>query len=167
MVRYWRIKLLDLCADDAKEKGAAGLVILSSKKKMPFLSDPKYLKYKGFLVADTAYPYFELLYRPFHNNQENIPSFKSCIKKGETIDKGWVLYYSNQCPHTEKYAAILKDSAVQRGIGVTLVKIDNVREAQNAPAPFTTYSLFFKGKFITNEILSEKKFLQLLESNQY
>ena len=33
-----------------------------------------------------------------------------------------------------------------------------MEQAQNAPAPFTTYSLFYNGKFLTNEILSEKSF---------
>ena len=36
--------LLDECIRDSKEKGKKGLVILSSKKKMGYLSDPEYLK---------------------------------------------------------------------------------------------------------------------------
>ena len=54
--------LLDECIRDSKEKGKKGLVILSSKKKMGYLSDPEYLKYKGFETADAAGPYFELMY---------------------------------------------------------------------------------------------------------
>ncbi len=37
-----------------KDRLDEGLVILSSKKKMGFLSDPKYMGYKGFQAADTA-----------------------------------------------------------------------------------------------------------------
>ena len=47
--------LLDACIKDGKEKGKKGLVILSSRKKMGFLSDPKYMGYKGFQTADTAW----------------------------------------------------------------------------------------------------------------
>jgi hypothetical protein len=68
---------------DSREKGKKGLVVLSSKKKLSFLSDPKYFRYKGFQPAE---------------------------------------------------------------------------EAKHAPAPFTTYSLFYNGEFVTNEILSAKKF---------
>jgi hypothetical protein len=32
---------------------------------MGFLSDPKYMGYKGFQTADTAEPYFELMYFGF------------------------------------------------------------------------------------------------------
>lgn len=37
---------------DSKGKGKQGLVVLLSKKKMPFLSDSKYLKYMGLELAD-------------------------------------------------------------------------------------------------------------------
>ena len=40
-----------------------------------------------------------------------------------------------------------------------------MKEAQNSPSPFTTYSIFYKGSFVTNEILSEKKFIKFLDEN--
>ncbi len=47
--------LLEECIRDAKEQGRKGLCILSSEgRKREFLSDPKYLAYKGFAVADTS-----------------------------------------------------------------------------------------------------------------
>lgn len=39
-------------------------------------------------------------------------------------------------------------------------------EAQNAPTPITTYALFCNGKYLTNEILSDKKFLKLIDERQ-
>ena len=35
-------------------------------------------------------------------------------------------------------------------------------DAQNAPSPFTTFSLFHDGQLVTHEILSEKKFDRIL-----
>lgn len=96
-------QLLEQCIEDAKAKGMQGLTVLSSAKKKPYLSDPKYLKYKGFLKADTAHPFFELLYLPF---------------------------------------------------------------TENAPSPYTSYSFFNNGEFVTNEIFSDKKFLKFLEANK-
>lgn len=157
-------QLLELCIKDAKEKGAVGLTVLSSEKKLPFLSDPKYLKYKGFQVADRAEPYFELLYLNFDKNITVKPRFKSCAKTGRIDQKGPVIYYSNQCPHTDKYAPLLLNAAKQNDIDLQLIKIDSIEAARNAPTPFTTYSFFNNGKFVTNEILTEKKFLQLLEA---
>jgi len=154
--------LLESCIKDAKEKGKAGLVILSSEKKMPFLSDPKYLKYKGFKVCDTAILNYELLYLPFEADAPS-PTFKHCCKSGIIQEKGMVLYYTNQCPHTDKYAPIIQTLAKSKGLTVTLHKITSKMEAQQAPAPFTTYSFFYNGHFITNEIFSQSKFLKFLD----
>lgn len=162
--------LLQACIDDAKEKGKIGLAILSSKKKMPFLSDPKFLKYKGFKVCDQAYDQYELLYLPFDegnreadDSRQNIPTFNKSVHQGETIKEGLVLYYTNQCPHAEKYALIIENIAKARKVSFTAIKLEERAAAQNCPAPFTTYSLFVNGHFETNEILTEKKFLALLE----
>ncbi len=154
-------KLLDECIIDAKNKGKDGLVVLSSKKKKPFLSEPGYLKYKGFKVCDKAEPYYELLYLPFSENSD-IPKFKECAKKGVIDETGVVLYYSNQCPHTDKYVPIIERVAKENDINFKAIKLNKVEEAQNAPAPFTTYSLFINGKFETNEILTEKKFIKIM-----
>lgn len=158
-------RLLDLCIKDAAEKGAAGLTVISSEKKMPFLSDPNYLKYKGFRTADRAAPYFELLYLNFDGSRDRIPQFKACAKDGIIDAEGPVVYYSNQCPHTDKYAPLLQKAAKEKGIELQLIKIDSAEAARNAPTPFPTYSFFLNGKFVTNEILTEKKFFLYMQEN--
>ena len=156
--------LLNECIKDSKSQGKKGIVVISSKKKMPFLSDGDYLKYKGFKVADTAEPYYELLYLPFEEGAEK-PSFKNCAKESKISEDGLVVYYSNQCPYTEKYVQIIKEIANERRVELTIHKYENLDSAKNAPSPFTTYSFFFNGKFVTNEILSEKKFIKFLDKN--
>ncbi len=156
-------QLLDECIVDAKQKGKAGLVVLSSKKKMPFLSDPKFLKAKGFKVADVANPYFELLYLPFDEDCL-IPKFKSCAKQGVINDEGIVVYYTNQCPHAQMYVELVEQIAVERKVEFKQIKITSKEAAQNAPSPFTTYSFFNNKTFVTNEIFSEKKFVKYLDS---
>lgn len=155
--------LLEECIKDSKNQGKKGIVVLSSKKKKPYLSDGDYLKYKGFKVADTAEPHYELLYLQFKENEEELPTIKECAKKGQIEEKGLVLNYSNQCPHTEKYVNIIKDIADSRGIELKVNEYNNKFKAQNSPSPFTTYSFFYDGKFVTNEILSEKRFIKILD----
>lgn len=48
-------ELLEYCINDSKEKGKKGLCILCANKKKPFLSDPKFLKHKGFMPCDNAH----------------------------------------------------------------------------------------------------------------
>lgn len=157
-------QLLQQCIEDAKEKGRLGLTAISTTKKMPFLSDPKYLKYKGFQLADTANPYFELLYLPFKENAP-IPKFRDTAKQGSVSEKGMVLYYTDQCPHTAKYVPIIKELAEQNNRSLSLHKIETLHDAQNAPTPFTTYAFFHDGRFLTNEIFSEKKFIEFMDSH--
>ncbi|MBN9645391.1 GNAT family N-acetyltransferase [Terrisporobacter glycolicus] len=155
-------ELLEECIKDSRLKGKKGLIVLSSDKKKPFLSDKKYFVNKGFLVADTAKPYFELLYLSFEEN-ELIPRFKNTVKKECINEKGFVLYYSHQCPFTSKYVSIIKDYAKEKGIDLHTIRYEKKAQAQNASTPFTTYSLYYNGKFITHEILSSKKFDNILK----
>jgi len=65
--KEWMMK----CFDD-------GLCILSSAKK-PFLSDPEYLLYKGFGVADTSDAGIDLMYLPF-DEKAAIPRFTEAAR---------------------------------------------------------------------------------------
>lgn len=155
--------LMEQCMKDSREKRKKGLVVLSSKKKTGFLSDPKYMKYKGFETVDTADPWFELMYLPFEKNAEK-PCFRHTVRGHAVMPGGFVLYYTNQCPFTARYVPLLEDMARVRGIDFHVVHIQSREEAQSAPTPFTTFSLFYDGEFITHEILSEKKFEKILEA---
>lgn len=84
------------------------------------------------------------------------------MKTPQIIERGFVLYYSNQCPFTVKYVPLIENVAKQKGIPFKSILFETTEQAQNAPAPFTTYSLFYNGEFLTNEILSEKKFEKIL-----
>lgn len=155
-------ELLDACIADAKAQGRKGLTVISSLKKMPFLSDPKYLAYKGFLVADTAEPNFTLMYLPFEKNAP-VPKFREQAKRPHIYENGFVLYYTNGCPFTAKYVPVIEACAEQNGIPFKCIHIESREAAQNAPAAWTNYALFYNGEYVTNEILSEKKFLALAE----
>ncbi len=170
--------LLEACIKDSKVKGKKGLVALSSKKKAGFLADPKYLRHKGFVLADTADPYFELLYLPFED-EDRKPKFRDCAKslvagsfyessicslknEKDPADDCYVIYYTNQCPFTAKYVPLLEETAKKNGVQLRTVHIASRMQAQNAPSPFTTFSLFYGREFITHEILSEKKFEKII-----
>ena len=155
--------LLDACTRDSKAKEKKGLVLLSSKKKMGFLSDPKYMSYKGFQTADTAEPYFELMYLPFEEGAP-LPRFRDSVRGHEDLPEGFVLYYTNQCPFTAKYVPILEEMAKSRNAVFQSIQLKTREDAQNAPSPFTTFSLFYDGQLATHEILSEKKFDKILVS---
>ena len=102
--------LLNACIDDSKEKGRKGLCILAASKKKPFLADPKFLKYKGFTVCDEADNGIQLWYLPFVTDADK-PHFRECAKHPHIEEKGYVLYYTSQCPFNAKYVPVLEQTA--------------------------------------------------------
>ncbi len=158
--------LFDECVKDSKAKEKKGLAVLSSPKKQSFLSDPGYLRHKGFRFADAAEPYFELLYLPFDEKAAK-PRFKAGLKTQTPHERGFELYYTKQCPFTAKYVPLAEEFANERGIPLRTILLGSAEEAQNAPAPFTSYSLFYNGNFVTHEIMSEKKMEKILAQKNF
>jgi len=156
--------LMNECIRDAKAQGRTGVCILSSnKRKKEFLSDPKYLAYKGFLVADEADCGITLMYLPLCENAV-LPKFKDCAKYPKIDEKGIVIYYTDQCPFTYYWVPRVAEIAKENGITLKTVHVKDKQTAQKLPAPIINYALFKDGKFVTHAIQSDKKFLELAES---
>lgn len=154
--------LLQHCIEDSRAKGKKGLVVLSSKKKKPYLSDPAFLARQGFQTADTAPQDFVLLHLPLTADAAQ-PRFRAGAKTQTVPQQGFVLYYTAQCPFTAKYVPLAMQVAAKHQVPLQVVHLTTAQEAQNAPTPFTTYSLFYNGKLVTHEILSEKKLEKIFE----
>lgn len=154
-------ELLQYCIEDAKTQGKNGIVIISSPKKKPFLADHNFLVHKGFEVVDQAEPFYELLALKLKDNAPN-PEFLEHIKNPSINDRGFRLYYTGQCPFTAKYVPLIEKVAHNQNLDFKAIKLESAEQAKKAPAPTTTYVLFYNGKYITNEILSEAKFLKIV-----
>ena len=150
--------LLNACIEDSREKGRKGLCILAAAKKKPFLADPKFLKYKGFTVCDEADNGIQLWYLSFDRDADK-PKFKECAKHPHIDEKGYVLYYTSQCPFNAKYVPVLERTAKENDIPFRAIHIESREEAQSAPTPITNYALFHDGEYVTNEQMNDKKFL--------
>lgn len=159
--RGYSSDLLNECIRDAEEQGKKGVCILSSEgRKREFLSDPKYLAHKGFAAADASDCGINLMYLPLAPDAAP-PRFKECAKHPQTEGEGFVLYYTDQCPFTYYWVPRVQEVAAVHGISLKVIHITSKEEAQNVPAPVTTYALFRDGKFVTQAIQSDKKFLTL------
>ena len=154
-------ELLNYCMEDSKQKGKKGLCILACAKKKPFLSDPKFLKYKGFELCDEAENGVQLWFMPFDKEAEK-PKFKEIARHPHIDEKGYVLFYTWQCPYNAKYVPVLVNLAKEKDIKFKAVHIKSREEAQNVPTPITTYALFRDGEYVTNEQMNDKRFLKLI-----
>ncbi|SFM12587.1 YoaP domain-containing protein [Pelosinus propionicus] len=159
----WGKKLLEECEKDAKD--LHGIVIISSSKKKPYLSDKKFLIKQGFEVCDTAPPYFELLVKRFCPTSP-MPHFHDNAKTLRVgFGPGLDIYYTAQCPFSINYAQEALLLSQDSCLPIRVHQLTTKEEAQNHSCPVTTYSAFLNGQFITHEILNQAKILTLL-SNQ-
>ncbi|TCL76948.1 acetyltransferase (GNAT) family protein [Hydrogenispora ethanolica] len=155
-------KLLEECVAASRAKGKRGVVAVSSAKKRPFLSDKRFLEKHGFTVCDRAEPYFELLCLKFDAGSPE-PRFRENARSLTVPQaEGLALYYSHQCPFTADYSGIVARQAQALGVPVYLKRYESCDEAQQAPCPASTFSLFYRGRFVTHEIPTEKKLRTLL-----
>ena len=153
--------LLEECLRDAKAQGKNGVCILCAEgRKREFLADPKFLTHKGFKVSDISDCGINLMYLPLAENARP-PKFKDCAKHPKVEENGFVLYYTDQCPYTYYWVPKVQEAAKEHGIPFKAVHITEKETAQNVPVPVTTYALFRDGKFVTQSIQSDKKFLKL------
>lgn len=120
-------------------------------------------RYKGFKVCDEADNGIQLWYLPFAADAP-LPEFKECARHPHIEEKGYVLYYTSQCPFNAKYVPIVEEVARENGVSFRAVHLQSKEEAQNAPTPVTTYALFCDGAYLTNEQMNDRKFLKMLSS---
>ena len=145
--------LLQSAIDDAIAQGKEGLVTVVGTKKIPFMSDTKWLLRQGFETVEQL-PYgFILLARKLNTNAKN-PSFGESAKSGECPEKnGVTVYYSNRCPYNEYYVNTeLIKTAEKRKLPLKIIKFETMEQAQAVPTPATIFSLFYNGKFVTTDI---------------
>ncbi len=152
--------LFQECVADSKDKN--GIVVITGNKKMPFLSDKKFFEKQGFELCDTADPYFELWFKCFKNDVPQ-PKFNPCVKNAICdIPAGFAVYYTDACPFTDFYVNTeLAEAAKAKNIPLYIKKIETMEEAQRHFVPFTIFSLFYNGKFVTHQILSKNSFGKL------
>ena len=153
--------LIAECIRDAKAQGRNGICILSAEgRKREFLADPKYLAYQGFTVADVSDCGINLMYLPLDPTAEP-PRFKECAKHPRAEEEGFVLYYTDQCPFTYYWVPRVEETAREHNIPLKVIHITDRESARNVPSPVTTYALFRDGRFLTQAVQSDKKFLKL------
>lgn len=152
-------KLLEECEADCKNTN--GLVVVTGRKKLPFTVDKKFYLKKGFEVCDTASPYFEMLVKKFNDDAEN-PKFTEKAKEPKIESKGLTFYYSDLCPFNADYVDVMIETAGKYDIPCEKIKVESLEQAKELPTPFGIFSVFYNGEFLSHEVMSEKKFDNVL-----
>jgi GNAT superfamily N-acetyltransferase len=159
---YGRL-LMEECIRDARDKN--GLVVVTGRKTMPWLTPKKFFQKFGFQTCDEAPPAFELLVRKNRQGAPD-PRFREVVRSGTIEDKdGVVIMYSDQCPFHEDFVGIMLATARDLGLPAKKVKIDNLETAQQVPYPTGLAGIYLNGKFLSYEITTAKRFEKMLRQH--
>lgn len=151
--------LIEYCINDAKAKGKAGVCVLSSRQKTPFLSDKKFLLQYGFETADTAGKDYELLALSFDGHK---PFFSENAKKMMIDSKELTIYYSLQCPYISNCIEQVKNYCNLNSIPLKLIAADTLEKSKKLPCIFNNWAVFYNGVFQTTHLLNENYLKKLL-----
>ena len=154
--------LLQECLNDAKHMD--GVVAISSDKKRPFMSDPKFLKAHGFEIIDEAPPYFKL-WGLRTNSSATYPGILDSAKAGRCPDeKGITAYYSDTCPFTDYYINnALRQYAQKKKIPLRVIHLKTKKDGRKMPIPWVINSVFYQGELVTLELKAERHLEKLIK----
>lgn len=156
-------RLLEAAEKDAAS--AAGLVFLAAAKgKKPFLSDGRYLAFKGYKIVDEALG-FALFAKP-GGKAGPVPRFSEGARGGRLSGepKGIDLFWSAQCPFVPHFSREMARAAEETGVPARLHEIDGPASARELRAPPGIFQAYRDGRFLTQELMTPDKFSKLLAS---
>ena len=153
-------ELLEYAIEDARSKKMSGVCTLVSQKKKPFIGDKKFFEHFGFKVVDCINDY-ELMVLQF--DDKDFPKFNDNARKMEIDNKGFTIYYSNECPYVEYEVKELSEYAKKNNIKLNFIRVDSLEKAKDVPCVFNNWANFYNGKFISNTILNANSFEKLLK----
>lgn len=135
--------LVESALEHAAAAGKAGLVIACSKKKRPFLSDPRFLRKLGFAVVD-EHDEWRLMAKAVGAHDAPTPRFSDAVRSprvGNTL----VASVSAQCPFNTHWAPQVVDQLRARGFDAAVEWQQTAADAQATASPLGTYSLEGQG----------------------
>jgi hypothetical protein len=155
-------QMVDECIKDAKKEKKHGVAVVT--RKGAWMAGKDLFMKMGFDVLDKAEPDFELLVKNFREDAPS-PKFKGNWDKAlEKYSKGLTILWSAQCPYIAKSIKEIRETIKERyGIKADIIKINNHKQAQDAPSPYAIFSLIYDGELLAFHPISNKRFMNIMD----
>ena len=153
--------LIDECVRDAKAQKFKGVAVVT--RNGPFMAHNDIFLKKGFQVADSAEPDFELLVQKNDRTAKD-PKFRSGLANiPKEYSKGLTIIRSSQCPYSVKNVnAIMESSRKKFKITPRLIDLKSSGESQNAPCAFGSFCIIYNGEIIAHHPISNTRFENIM-----
>lgn len=142
--------LMEYCIADAKEKGKSGVCMLGAAKQKAWLSDQAFAKKFGFETVDTTENGYELLALSFDGTT---PKFAQTAKEECIKDEKLTIYYDKQCPFVYQRIEMIRQYCEEKEVPVSWIQVNTLQKAKELPCVFNNWAVFYKGKFVTVNLL--------------
>ena len=152
--------LMEYCIADAREKGKSGVCMLGAAKQKAWLSDQAFAKKFGFETVDTTENGYELLALSFDGTT---PTFAQTAKEECIKNEKLTIYYDEQCPLVYQRIQMIRQYCEEKEVSVSWIRVDTLQKAKELPCVFNNWAVFYKGKFVTVNLLDIPSLERLLK----
>ena len=73
------------------------------------------------------------------------------------------VYYSPQCPYIHQSVELVRKTCEELETPYTLVSVDTLEKAKSLPCVFNNWAVFYRGKFVTVNLLDAAALKRLLK----
>ena len=150
--------LIQECIEEAEKLNLKGVAVLCSNDA--FMAKSAVFLKNGYVVAATAPPAYELLYKPF--SEVEAPAFGNWQEELKKYH-GLHIIYSKQCPWVARFIDEVQPFLLECGIKPTITELRTAAEAQNAPCPYATFSIVLNGKLLADHYISLTRFKNIMK----
>lgn len=158
--------LMEYCLTDAREHGKSGICMLGAGKQKSWLSDQKFVKRYGFETVDSTEYGYELLALSLDQTtplDQTAPKFAPGARNPKIENKDLTIYYDMQCPYIYQNIEKIRQYCEANHIPLSLVQVDTLRKAKELPCVFNNYGVFYKGSFVTVNLLDDAYLKRILK----
>jgi L-amino acid N-acyltransferase YncA len=148
-------RLLEVCVQDARERGMAGVAMVTSSGN--WLAGKKLLLKNDFEVVDQTPPTFDLLVKRF--GDAPLPAFPTNWEdRLGRYGPDLTVFRTDQCPYIELATQKVMDAAGGMGLESRVVELGSCREVQaSAPSPYGVFNVVYDGELVAYHWIGEKE----------
>ena len=151
---------MEYCLADAKAKRKSGVCMLGAEKQKAWLSDQAFAEAYGFETVDTTPDGYRLLALSVDGTK---PHFTENAKRLEIEHQELTIYYSCQCPYIHQSVELVRKTCQELKAPYTLIPVDTLEKAKSLPCAFNNWAVFYRGKFVTVNLLDAAALKRLLK----
>ena len=130
------------------------------ENKRAWLDNQAFAKKYGFEVVDRTASGYEVLALSFDGKKAY---FNENAKKETITSQDLTIYFDDQCPYTYDRISSIKEYCELKNIALSLIQVLSLEMAKNLPCAFNNWALFYKGKFITLNLLDVSSIEKILK----